>query len=24
VRAGEEKLIATMLATIMNIDSKPA
>jgi uncharacterized protein (TIGR00369 family) len=23
VRAGEEKLIATMLATIMNIDSKP-
>ena len=24
VRAGEEKLIATMLATIMNIDSKPS
>jgi uncharacterized protein (TIGR00369 family) len=24
VRTGEEKLIATMLATIMNIDSKPA
>lgn len=24
VRAGEEKLIATMLATIMNMDSKPA
>jgi uncharacterized protein (TIGR00369 family) len=23
VRAGEEKLIATMLATIMNVDSKP-
>ncbi len=24
IRAGKEKLIATMLATIMNIDSKPA
>jgi uncharacterized protein (TIGR00369 family) len=24
VKAGEEKLIATMLATIMNMDSKPA
>jgi uncharacterized protein (TIGR00369 family) len=24
VQAGEEKLIATMLATVMNIDSKPS